>query len=583
MKTPMSKISSVFKRKNRVGERLVEGSLSKSLILSLAIIVSVQLIFLTVLFFFTRIDINERAAVTADELEEILQEPLYNIDNVQVKKIADVLIASGRVSGLKIVSSATGPVFNTLNNDSESLWIQEQRREIFYRDIFLGYIVLQLNETDFRETIQFHVIITIVLVLMVLFANIWANHRFVHVRVRKVFGSFEEGLNRIQNGLYDHSLSLSGYSDVDAIIIQINSMAKEVHKKNRELMEINSTLESRVRERTSELESSLSDLNRLQDRLVEAGKLSVLGQLSAGIAHEFNTPLGAIISTSESLSEFIDNRIRKLVEFPASLDSSEKNLYLTLVGSGFQKNRVFDSMFIERGILRNLTEQLNREGVADARQTANLLTNMGIHDRVGELIPLLTGPRCLEIVQFAADVVDARRMLAVIQEAARRAASVVSAFRQYLAPESRELAIKMNADNNLRQVLILMQNNIKKGIKVITNFGDLYVTGIPDKLNQVWINLIRNAIQAMDGCGVLEIVTRTEGSVGVVRVIDSGKGIPDQLQPRIFEPFVTTRESGEGMGLGLDICKRIVEDMGGTIEFVSKSGRTEFIVKLPVN
>jgi signal transduction histidine kinase len=103
-----------------------------------------------------------------------------------------------------------------------------------------------------------------------------------------------------------------------------------------------------------------------------------------------------------------------------------------------------------------------------------------------------------------------------------------------------------------------------------------------DRLSQVWINLIDNAIQAMSHSGRLEVAIRRAGDVVEVSITDSGAGIAEELQERIFTPFFTTKSSGLGTGIGLSISKRIVEESGGTIVFVSRPGKTTFTVRLPV-
>ncbi|MCS7086938.1 MAG: ATP-binding protein, partial [Bacteroidia bacterium] len=104
----------------------------------------------------------------------------------------------------------------------------------------------------------------------------------------------------------------------------------------------------------------------------------------------------------------------------------------------------------------------------------------------------------------------------------------------------------------------------------------------PDQLNHVWTNLIHNSIQAMDGKGRIDIETRRENGQVVVSITDNGPGIPPEIQPRIFEAFFTTKRQGEGSGLGLDICRKIVERHKGTIGFESVPGKTTFTVRIPI-
>jgi signal transduction histidine kinase len=207
--------------------------------------------------------------------------------------------------------------------------------------------------------------------------------------------------------------------------------------------------------------------------------------------------------------------------------------------------------------------------------------DLGLADCIPELIPFLATKRNLEIISQAGDIVIARRMVEIIHESSQRATNVVSAFRSYVSPEREESKL-VDIPRDISQVLIPLHNMLKHGIKVQTILpsGDGSL-GSSDKLSQVWMNLIRNGAQAMEFNGVLEIRTEMHGESAVVSVTDNGPGIPADIQDKIFEPFFTTKKQGEGMGLGLDICKRIVEMHHGRISFESRPGRTEFIVVLP--
>ena len=311
--------------KNRK-RRLVDGSLRDSLVLSVAVIFLIQLLFLTVLFVFARININQRASVTADEVAEILQEPMYNVDDAAVKKIADALMTAGRIDGLRIVSTATGQIFDSLGDKTDSLKVSVQKREVFEQNLKLGDVYLRFNDSDFWEVIYVNSMITFILVFAVSVINVWVNRKLILKKVKTVFTSLENDINRIRSGLYDKSIELSGYDDVDSIITSINDMSQKIVLQNRELREINETLELRVKQRTEELERSVKDLEKMQNRIVESGKLSVLGQLAAGIAHEFNTPLGAIISTTDTLIEYVDKDFFALFDFRSTLGEEEFSL-----------------------------------------------------------------------------------------------------------------------------------------------------------------------------------------------------------------------------------------------------------------
>ena len=135
--------------------------------------------------------------------------------------------------------------------------------------------------------------------------------------------------------------------------------------------------------------------------------------------------------------------------------------------------------------------------------------------------------------------------------------------------------------SEIETILTLYQNKIKYAVEVIQTYQtNEKCIGNRDKLNQVWINLLNNGLQAMSYKGKLEIRTELNKSWIVVSFIDSGIGIPKEIQDKIFDPFFTTKKHGEGIGIGLDICKKIITNIGGKIEFESYPGRTQFSVWL---
>jgi signal transduction histidine kinase len=136
----------------------------------------------------------------------------------------------------------------------------------------------------------------------------------------------------------------------------------------------------------------------------------------------------------------------------------------------------------------------------------------------------------------------------------------------------------------IETVLELYRSQLKHGIEVMRRYETIpELWGYPDELVQVWTNLIHNALQAMSGKGILEIVTAVQGNQAVVRITDSGSGISLENQAKIFTPFFTTKPQGEGSGLGLSISQTIVEKHAGQIEVNSHPGRTTFTVRIPFN
>lgn len=176
------------------------------------------------------------------------------------------------------------------------------------------------------------------------------------------------------------------------------------------------------------------------------------------------------------------------------------------------------------------------------------------------------------------------RIIAAIREGTTRTTEIVRSLQQFAHPDGSEKA-PADIHVGLDSTLMLLENRFKKGITVHKDYGDIpHVEGFAGQLNQVFLNLLSNAADAMNDKGEIWIVTRKIGEVVEIRTKDTGCGISDEIRDKIFDPFFTTKKVGSGMGLGLWICYQIVVDgHGGWIEVHSEIGKgTEMIIKLPI-
>jgi two-component system NtrC family sensor kinase len=171
-----------------------------------------------------------------------------------------------------------------------------------------------------------------------------------------------------------------------------------------------------------------------------------------------------------------------------------------------------------------------------------------------------------------------------IQQEVDRAAKIVFALKTYSYQNSAGEKSVVNVTDSLEVALTLYQNRLSQGIEVIRHYDAVpTILCNPDELTQVWVNLIDNAIYAMGPQGVLEIGVRPQGDRLIVTITDSGSGIPTEAQPKVFQPFHTTKPRGEGSGLGLDIVRQIIEHHNGDVQVQSRPGCTTFSVTLPLN
>lgn len=347
------------------------------------------------------------------------------------------------------------------------------------------------------------------------------------------------------------------------------------------LAEYNQTLEHQVKERTQELSHTLQQLKATQSQLVQSEKMATLGQLVAGIAHEINTPLGAIQAAINNNNQALIESLIELPKLSQKLDPEQQVLFFKVLD--FSRNNPQQiSTREQREYKRQLAQHLKEYQIESPRKIADILIDIGIYDNLEFILPLVQHPEQEWLLNLAYNLARLQRNNQTMITAIERASKVVFALKSYARydPHSQKQSVLIT--EGIDTVLELYHNQLKRGIEVnrtyqITHPLDCY----PDELMQVWTNLIHNSIQAMKGQGTLKIVVLQEETEFRVHIIDSGCGIPADIQGRIFEPFFTTKPWGEGSGLGLDIVQKIIDKHQGQITVQSQPGNTIFTISLP--
>ncbi|MGB4782135.1 MAG: ATP-binding protein [Candidatus Methylomirabilis sp.] len=305
-----------------------------------------------------------------------------------------------------------------------------------------------------------------------------------------------------------------------------------IQQLNLALKEVNEGLESKVAERTAELSKALEQLKESETLLIQTEKMSALGQMVAGIAHEINTPLAYVKSGLESMANRLPQVGHLVEEFRKLLDMLHSS------------NVAEDQLAAQFAQVSDLTAQFK------SQQTA-------------EDLPGLVKDGLYGISQISEIIINLKNF-------SRLDRSKVSQF---------------NLNEGLESTLLIARNIVKhKTVKKA--FGKIPpISCSPSQINQVFLNLITNAAQAIpDEGGIIFLRTAVkDGRHVAVEVADNGHGIPESVLPKIFDPFFTTKEVGKGTGLGLSIAYKIIQQHGGTMSVTSKEGAgTKFTIMLPV-
>jgi signal transduction histidine kinase len=316
-------------------------------------------------------------------------------------------------------------------------------------------------------------------------------------------------------------------------------------------------------------------------------KLAALGKMSAGLAHELNNPASAARRAAMLLVEALTSLRSQAIEHDCRFTESERatlrHVELEL-HNGNMAAPVLGAL--ERSDLEEqMAEWLDRHGVADSWDLAPTLADAGFTvECMDTLSREIRPPALVAAIEFLEKSLRAGKLAAEVHSAANRVSELVAAMKDYTYMDRADFQ-DTDIHRGLESTLTIFGARLKKtSIRVDRNFAPNLplICAHPGELNQVWTNLIDNALDAMGDTGTLTIATSPEPEGVCVEISDTGPGIPPEIQKRIFEPFFTTKPVGEGTGLGLDIVYRIIRGRhGGTVRVESKPGFTKFDVRLP--
>ncbi len=348
--------------------------------------------------------------------------------------------------------------------------------------------------------------------------------RGITVPLNKLIGT----ARTIAQGKFNERVRVRSADEVGVLGSTFNDMARALSAREEQLQDLNKNLEEMVRQRTLELEKSNEalrqaylELQNTQEQLVQTEKMASLGQLVAGIAHEIKNPLNFIYGNTGFLADYTA-RLKSLIEAHESLPSLSAD---------------------DRARIEQLKEKLRYSFITE----------------------------------------DLHTLIDNFTEGARRINNIVSDLRSFSRMDS-DQSSEIDLHAALEMTLNLLANQYKNRIEIHREFGGIpKIQGYAGKLNQVLMNLLLNAFQAIQERGDVWIRTRSLNGAVEVEIEDNGTGIPKEHIKRIFEPFFTTKPVGQGTGLGLSISYGIIEQHGGKIHVSSTPNKgSVFTIRLPV-
>ena len=359
---------------------------------------------------------------------------------------------------------------------------------------------------------------------------------------------------------------------------ELEQANRELNKQQERLINSNTQLE----EARHEAQNAYQELQDTQSQIVQSEKMAALGQLIAGIAHEINTPIGAIRASVDNITDTQSKALAYSTQLFKKLSDEDLKRLLDLVALSLNSNANLSSRE-ERKLRRKLTKSLEAAGLDDGSQVADKLVDMGITEMNDDLMPLLAHPDNELIMDTAYNLAMQQKDTQNIVLAVDRVSKIVFSLKNYSRHNYTGEMTSAKTTDGIETVLTLYHNQLKHDVEVSKEYGEIPDTYCyPDELNQIWTNLIHNSLQAMDHTGSIDISVYEQDGYIMHHFTDSGKGIPEEIKARIFDPFFTTKPAGEGSGLGLDIVKKIIKKHEGTIDVASQPGRTTFSIGIPV-
>ena len=345
---------------------------------------------------------------------------------------------------------------------------------------------------------------------------------------------------------------------------------------SRDCQEITSILVHKMLDRSRVFTSS-----GLQDE-----KMISLGKLSAGLAHELNNPASAIERSASLLGDRLDDAERATLALGALTLTARQ---LAAIGAV----RAACLSAHPSGVLSPIQQAEREDALAD--WLADHDVDAGIAGPLGEtavtlealdqIAAAVSGPPLAAVLRWAAAGCSVRGLASEIEEAAMRISGLVTAIKGFTHMDQATVAEPVDLTSSLANTVVVLNAKARSksaAVSVDVDAGLPPVRGFVGELNQIWANLLDNALDAIPAGGRVEVSARRAHQRVVVRIVDNGPGIPAEIRDRLFEPFFTTKPVGKGTGLGLDIVRRLLTHNDADIEIDSEPGRTEFRVSLPI-
>ena len=376
------------------------------------------------------------------------------------------------------------------------------------------------------------------------------------------------------------SLNAQYYYDDNGRVQGVEGMVRDISKQKQ--------TEQRLLEANRELQATLHHLKQTQTELIHVEKMAALGRLTAMVAHEINSPLAAIRSSTRNITFALTETLRRLPALFQQLSAEELAAFLALVQRGLDNTRSTTSKE-ERHLRRTLQRELEAQAIQDADEIADTLVDMGIHHDIRAFLPLLQGNAQKEGLETAHHLLVQWTNSRNVELAVDRASRIITALKNYAWHEESGHKIHADITEGIDCVLTIFDQELRQQIAVHRRYDAVpAILCYPGELNQVWTNVIQHLIQAIDGIGTLDIAVTLDASQGethphvMVRMAGSRADEIGMSPAQKAEALFAVAQNDEQRCAGWHVCQKILAQHGGKIDVENQDGCKIFRVWLPI-
>lgn len=537
--------------------------------------------------------LNRDLVVSTELLAKNVQEPLWNFAKEDTLVLVNAAMTDERIVSVEImkdVDQVLVPFLSQHRTGEMPRSIKMHSAQIKRNGNAIGSVVVTMDAESYRRKLDAALKRDIFRVVQTLIGSLTLILLLLHFRLVKPLRRLVDASVTLEQGNFGIPIA-TGYFD------ELGQLARSMEATRQALIVSFEELEDRVDERTLALAESLQvaelarreamntlkELRETQTQLIQSEKMAAMGQLITNVAHELNTPIGAVKSSGQSISESLNDVLVGMPSLFAQLDPFSRDLFTQLLLYSGGTSKVLLAPREERIARRKASLELQAAGIDEPDSKARILVQLGVHQIIAVYLPLLSHPECDAILGTAQSACAIINSAININMAVERVSRIVFALKSFTPPNTNASLHEVDLRASLDDVLTLYQSQISQSITLIRQYEEIPpLRSQIDQLNQVWSHLIHNALQSMLHQGTLAIGIRCVEDMAIVTITDTGCGIPESIREKIFDAFFTTRLSGEGGGLGLYTAKKIVETHHGRIEVRSEEGvGSIFTVYLP--